>query len=160
MGLENEEKQEPLFLTGIPGIDAQHKEWFLLCDSLIDSLEKGTISFDLQYSLIQDLLERMKTHFVTEDNLMEMISFPKSAEHKAAHNDFFTRLAKEADAHKSNESSGNGNSGLSGFLRSLLEEIREHIAVFDKELTIHIESLMSLRKKYNITALKAQVLIE
>jgi len=143
------------FLTGIPGIDSQHTELVFMCDSLISRIEKENPTPDFINLSIQEIMGRFKFHFVTEENLMEMIGFPDTAKHKAEHKKIFNKLNKKLKTFKDTR-----KSGFTRFVRSFKESIRKHIYVYDRAYTAHIEKLMDLKKKYNITALKAQVLTE
>ena len=86
---------------------------------------------------------------------MEMIGFPDTAEHKAEHKKIFNKLTKKIKALKESK-----RVGFTRFVSSFKEAIHKHNNAYDRAYTVHIEKLMDLKNKYNITALKAQVLTE
>ena len=143
------------FLTGIPGIDSQHAEILFMCDALKNRIEEENPSPEFMNLSIQEIMHCFKSHTVTEENLLEMIGFPHAAKHKAEHKKIYSKLTKKNEALKKNK-----KVGVSRFVSSLRETIYNHVNVFDREYTIHIEKLMDLKKKYKITALKAQALTE
>ena len=155
MGGKPTVKLNPVYLTGIPGIDVQHEELFFTCDTLRKSSVRKNASLDSIIASAGEFLKNLKTHYTVEETLLEMIGFPKAAEHKAQHRKLFNVLKKEIKALKSNE-----NPEISRFAHSLQDALINHIAVSDREYTVHIESLIEMRKKFNITALKARILVE
>ena len=153
MGKEKNAKKDSFFITGIPGIDNQHDELIIMCKALQNRIEDKKTSPEFIDLSIQDIMGRFRSHYATEENLMEMIGFPAAQEHKAEHKKIFGKLAKKLKAHQENE-----KTDLSRFVSSFREEISEHIAVSDRKYAQHIEKLIALKKKFKITALKAQIL--
>ena len=155
MGKKKAAEPDSLFLTGIPGIDDQHAEMIFMCDSILNRIKKESPSQEVIDLSIQEIIGCFKSHIVTEENLLEMIGFPEAAVHKAEHKKIFSKLDK-----KKSELGANKKAGFSRFVSSFRETIFNHIDVFDREYTVHIEKLMGLKKKYKITALKAQTLTD
>ena len=143
--------QQPI--TGIPGIDEQHKEFFALLDALQDHLEKENPSFDFVCTSIQKIMESLKAHFAVEESLMEMIGFPKLGDHKIQHEKCYRQVS---DAVETLGKSKNLN--IIDTISSMRDAALEHVTVFDVEYSAHIENLIELKQKYNITAIKAQIL--
>lgn len=145
-------------LTGIPGIDKQHAEILFLCDTLQNRIEKENPSPELVNSsiqIIQEIMSQFKSHIVTEENLLEMIGFPGMAGHKAEHRKIFSKLNRKLKALEKSRESGFGRVAC-----AFRETLRSHVDISDREYIIHIDKLMSLKKKYKISSLRAQVLVE
>jgi len=147
-------KLTPACLTGIPGIDSQHNEIFLMFKVLLKRLVKKDISLAAAYSSVEEIMKCLKSHCSTEEHLLDMIGFPKALEHKTHHKKLLRKLNRELKIIESSK----GEIGC--FARTLWDIVRAHILDSDREYAIHIENLISMRKKYNITALKARVLVE
>jgi len=147
--LKIETKQH--FLTGIPGIDDQHKGIFLIIDTLLDSLKEKSLSSDSVRTTIHEILGNLKSHFSTEEKLMEMVGFSKVKEHKALHKNFLNMLAEELKNHKHADYEKIGH-----FVHTLRSSVFTHISIFDRDYVDFVEDLLTARKKFNITALKAQ----
>jgi len=144
------------YATGVPGIDIQHNELFCMCNALQKSLVKMTAPLpDSVYLSVQDIMKHLKSHCFTEESLLEMIGFPKTAEHKIQHKKLFNLFRRQLRALKNKDVSE-----INSFVSSLRETLINHVSVSDIEFSVHIETLMALRKKFNITALKARVLTE
>jgi len=137
-------------LTGIPGIDVQHKELFMMLDGFLNSLKTEKFSPDIIQAAIQDIFEHMRSHLFTEENLMEMVAFPKVADHKAQHKNIFNLLTEERKILKNLD-----NSKLSRFLCSYRNIALVHISIFDFEYANFIENAMAVKKKSSITAIRA-----
>jgi len=142
------------FLTGIPGIDAQHKEIFAMLDGFMNSLKKDKLSNDVMRACIQEMFGILRNHFTTEESLMEMISFPKAEEHKAQHRNFVNMLTGELKILENTD-----NAKLSRFAQSYRHIAHTHITVFDREYVNYLEKIMmASKKKSNITSLDVQAM--
>ena len=141
------------YIVGIPGIDDQHNDLFMQFTALLDYLEKENRSFDYIYASLQKITEALETHFSTEESLMEMICFTGIENHKNQHNRLHKQLSDISDT-LSREKDVQINQSL----YSLRDAKLEHIASGDAEYAVHIENLMALKQKFNITAVKAQSL--
>ena len=150
--LKNELKQH--YLTGIPGIDDQHKGIFLMLDSFLDSLREKDPSPDFIHTTIHAILGHLKSHFSTEEKLMEMVGFSKVKEHKALHKNFLNMLTDELKNFKDIE-----KEKISHFIHTLRSGVFTHISVFDRDYVEFVENLLSARGKFNITALQAQAVV-
>ena len=155
MGRKSAAKLKLSRSTGIPGIDIQHNELFAMLNSLLDILEKPDASTDSVIVSVEELVGAMKSHYSTEENLFLMINFPRIEEHKALHRKLLAQLRKVLKTLPKN-----GISGASVLLRVFCDDLIDHFAVYDREYSDHIEKLLSLRKKFNISALKARALVE
>ena len=136
--------------TGIPGIDAQHKELLIMIDGFIDSLKNNNPSTDIIHDTIQEILGALRSHFATEESLLEMIAYPKLDEHKSQHKNFINMITGELEILENTD-----NSKICRFIHSYRHIALTHIAVFDREYTDFIEQLMCARKKFKISAIQA-----
>lgn len=111
--------------TGIPAIDAQHKELFNQVEILLDSSKADRINKTL------DFLEGyVVKHFTTEEGLQRQINYAKMSQHKQAHSDFVTTFKKLKGEYLS---SGNSPIVAMKMTRAALDWLKEHIRGLDKE---------------------------
>jgi len=132
-------------ITGIPGIDIQHSELFLMLDGFINSLKDDKLSPDITRAVIQEMFEHLRSHLFTEECLLDMVDFPKANEHKAQHKNIINMLRGEMEILKDTD-----NSKLSRFMRSYRHIGLTHIMVFDREYVDYIETLMTSKKKFPV----------
>jgi hemerythrin len=89
----------------IQKIDDQHKNLISMAKDLQKAYEKGIAGYVLE-SILKDLIEYTKSHFETEEELMEKYSFPELEEHKREHDILANKvfaLQKEFHEKKSTE---------------------------------------------------------
>ena len=141
--------------TGIPGIDDQHNTLFILCRDLLAALEKNKASTDSSAADLKVIIENLKTHITTEENLLVMIGFPGLEDHKSRHNKLLVQLKELQKSLKTRDVSES-----SRMFKDFYDDMQTHLSVYDQEYTVHIEKLLSLRKKFNISALTARILVE
>ncbi|MBF0480934.1 MAG: hemerythrin family protein [Desulfovibrionaceae bacterium] len=77
--------------TGLTEIDAQHKRLVAMVNSLHEAMKIGK-SREMAAGLIGDLKNYAKTHFDTEEKLMERFKFPELAGHRVEHNRFIEKV--------------------------------------------------------------------
>ena len=140
-------------IVGIPGIDAQHRTLFRLCETLLRRLKKESFSKEIVTKSFNEIIDHLKNHFSTEENLFELIAYPKAEEHKAEHSNILEQILREETVLKNSD-----RAEAAYFISVFQETYLNHITVFDKPYTLHIEKLVSLGKKFKITTLKAQTL--
>jgi hemerythrin-like metal-binding protein len=148
-------KEETLYLTGIPGIDNQHRELAMAGNALCERLEKGTLSEEDIILSIESFLQQLKSHFLTEQNLLVMIGFPRIEEHKEDHEKLYALFFKGLTQVKRESIPDMYN-----FILSSRDSLFTHMSTFDMDYADYTENLIALRKKYNLTALQARVLAE
>ena len=139
------------YLSGIPGIDAQHKEIFLTLDGFINSLKDEKLPRDIVYATLQELYEHVRSHIFTEENLLDMISFPRAEDHKAQHRNFINLVTEEMKIIRETD-----YDKICRFMRSYRNIGLNHIAVFDHEYAEYITTLMSRKKKQSIVSLREE----
>ena len=143
-----------MFLTGIPGIDSQHEELFAKAYSILDNAKDGKLTSELAYRLIQDMIVSFKNHCATEEHLLDMIGLPDALVHKEMHKNLYNRFYRELNINKNIK-----KIDLTHFTKHILNDFLTHIEVFDKEYANHITKLVEIRTKFNITGLKARLLV-
>ncbi len=79
-------------LLGIQSLDEQHKEFYLIYNTLLASIAtRGQEPVDLS-PVIRDLYAYFISHFQLEELIMRHIDYPFLREHKKAHQDIFGSL--------------------------------------------------------------------
>jgi len=149
--MENELKLDLTqhYLCGIPGIDVQHKEMFQELDGFINALKDEHLPNDIVQATLQGLFEKLRSHIFTEEGLMDMVCFPRAADHKAQHRNFLNLLTEEMKILRETD-----NQTISRFMRSYRNIGITHISIFDREYVDHITVLMAKKKRYSIISLK------
>ena len=137
-------------LTGIPGIDAQHRGIIILLDAFLESLKKENLSPDLIYATLQEIIGSLRSHFSTEENFIGMISFPRTAEHKDMHNNLLNRLADEMQNLKSRE-----KEKVYEFIRTFRYNTVAHFSIYDMDYVAFVENLVHKEQKVSYDAVGA-----
>ena len=79
-------------LLGIQSIDDQHKEFYLIYNTLVGTISaRGQDPVDLS-PVIHELYAYFINHFQLEELIMRHIDYPFLREHKKAHRDIFASL--------------------------------------------------------------------
>lgn len=91
-----------LFNTNIKIIDEQHQGLVEILNSLYDSILIDNSSADLE-ELLEKLVNYTVIHFKTEEELLDKYNYPKTAEHKAEHNDLADKAKKYLKDYKSGD---------------------------------------------------------
>jgi hemerythrin len=119
--------------TGIPAIDAQHKELFRQVDILFDQSKKDRVPQTLKF-----LGEYVGKHFNDEQVLQAKSNYPKALAHKKMHTDFvaaFKKMKQEYDADPSSLTI------LLKINRAVADWLKNHIMIHDKEFAAYYKSL-------------------
>ena len=155
MGQADDAEPKQLNITGISGIDTQHGEFIALYDELLDYLGKEALSFDFVYDSLQKIMKNLKSHFSTEEKLMEMTGFPGAEKHKSLHKKLYKQFSDTVKAVKKTK-----DINITDIVRAMRDADMEHIRLYDAEYVSHVENLITLGEKYNITSVRAQTLIK
>ena len=140
-------------IIGIPGIDAQHDEFFRMCEAVLERLKRDSFAPDVVSKSFNEIIDHLKNHFFTEENLFEIIGFPKAEEHKTEHVNLLAQILREEAILKNSD-----KAEAAYFISTFKESFMNHIMAFDKPYTGHIEKLVAIGKKFKITTLRAQTL--
>lgn len=81
------------YATGIPGIDAQHKNLFAAARELHAALSAGQAR-EMTSSLLDRLIQYTVAHFQHEEELMERHRYPELFQHRAEHEDLKRQAAQ------------------------------------------------------------------
>jgi len=82
---------EEKYSVGVQLIDDQHKKMFATINELIDAI-RTTPTKEKLMGIIGQLVQYKKFHFATEERYFDEFHYEKTAEHKAAHNEFNDNL--------------------------------------------------------------------
>jgi hemerythrin-like metal-binding protein len=118
----------------------------------INNLKNTNPSPDIVWETVQCILSHLRSHLSAEENLMEMIAFPKAEEHKTQHKNILDMLAGEMSVLREKD-----NDKIRRFVKSYRHIAFTHISVYDREYVNFIENLMSARKKFNISSVRPEV---
>ena len=82
------------YSVGIKLIDDQHKELFNLVNDMYNHVNNDDEAAERAYfqSVIRQVVGYVKTHFATEEKIMEKTRFQGYAEHKKVHDSFILRV--------------------------------------------------------------------
>jgi hemerythrin len=72
------------YSIGVAEIDAQHRRLFSLADELHSAMNTGK-GKDVMAQVLQNLINYTKSHFATEEQLMQRCAYKDFAAHKAQH---------------------------------------------------------------------------
>ena len=118
--------------TGITLIDDQHKMLVSLINQLHQACRNGNVVETTFVQVLHRVVEYVKLHFTTEQQVMEKMKYPGIKEHKKEH---------EILVNKIFETAKNFNDGKRfvphNFARSLREWVLSHIAVIDKQYALY-----------------------
>jgi len=131
--------------VGIGFMDEQHRKIIDIINELYQSLfvadmggteqEKEKEASAAIKKSIRAAVEYVKVHFSTEEAIMNKISFPRYAEHKARHEDFARRVLQDVVRFES----GDKRVGMQ-LVTFLRDWLLEHVAVSDKDLAVYAKS--------------------
>ncbi|HUK24056.1 MAG TPA: bacteriohemerythrin [Terriglobales bacterium] len=69
----------------VPKIDSQHQHLFQLVNELHDAMTKGRAN-EVMGAILNELVTYTKTHFQTEEELMQSKNYPDLEAHRSEHN--------------------------------------------------------------------------
>ena len=112
--------------------------------------EEERLYFD---EVIQQALDYVKSHFVTEERCMLAGNFPGYSEHKQTHDEFTFNVIKSVNEFKSGKVLV-----LEKFADFLKEWILNHIAVMDKQYNIYFRKTAVIGRDGKLNAVLANVI--
>jgi hemerythrin len=129
------------YSVGIQLIDDQHKGLIDITNNLFNHVtgneEEERAFFD---GVVQQALDYVKNHFVTEEKCMLATKFPGYSEHKRTHDEFTLTVIKSV-----NESRNGKSPPLEKFAEFLKEWILSHIAVMDKQYSHYYKKISAIK---------------
>lgn len=124
----------PEYSLGHESIDGQHKRLFALANDLHTAMTQGKGKGALSETL-ERLVAYTKTHFASEEHLMQTHHYPEYPQHKAAHDALTARVIefqKEFEA---------GRVGMTIELLQFLKDwLRTHIGETDHKVAAFLKS--------------------
>lgn len=128
------------FSIGVEVIDEQHKELFARTNRLLEACQEGR-GREVVGETLEFLGDYVKTHFATEEGLMEKYGYPEFATHKRLHEGFteaFQRLKEEA-------AKGSGLTLVTQVNKTIVDWWINHILKVDKKLGVFLQEKMQKR---------------
>ena len=127
------------YTIGIPHIDSQHLQ---LLD-IINDLHKACCESDSKAleqfrQAVRDTVTYVKTHFSSEEQIMEKFSYPDMSEHKKIHSEFAQEILGVAVSFEEGKKLVPNN-----FVRFLKDYVLSHIAIVDAKLGAYIQELQN-----------------
>lgn len=120
------------YSVGNEKIDSQHKKLFNIVTRLHKAKENKETE-NVITVLLDELVEYVKTHFETEEEIMENCSYPELQEHKTEHLDFTLKMLDFTEDYKDKDKL---SSEILDFLKTW---IKEHIIGTDKKYVPYIK---------------------
>ncbi|MCL2242984.1 MAG: bacteriohemerythrin [Treponema sp.] len=130
------------FSVGIKLIDDQHQGLFDITNNLYSHVtgneDEERAYFD---EVINQALDYVKNHFVTEEKCMLATNFPDYHKHKKTHDEFTFTVLRSVNEFKSGKSIV-----LEKFAGFLKEWILSHIAVMDKQYSLYFRKIAAIKR--------------
>jgi len=126
------------FDTGIKDMDMQHRKLVQILNQYFDAMKSGQARDILDVSL-RELANYTKSHFVSEERLMEKFQYPQLEDHRKTH----LELTKQVNEILSKLKEGRmiNSVNLSSFLK---EWLINHILVSDKQYGQYINTRIAM----------------
>jgi hemerythrin len=125
------------YSVGVPLIDEQHKGLIEATNELFVNCLRGGEAAEMYFmKTIQGAVKYVKTHFTTEEVIMERLKYPEFAVHKKEHEDFVAEVLKQVNAFV--EAKTFTPLDFAQYLRTW---VLTHIAKSDKRYAAYFDSL-------------------
>jgi hemerythrin-like metal-binding protein len=112
--------------TGVGSIDAEHRLQVTLVNAIEELVRQGKDA-ELTGKTLGQLVEFTNVHFLSEELMMRLYSYPQHDAHKIEH----ARLIQQVSSVQQHLSSGDSRSALEG-VRELHEWLTKHIKSMDQ----------------------------
>jgi hemerythrin len=122
----------PAWETGIPLIDAQHRQLLMQFDALLVAIHEDRSNERIP-GLLAFLGDYVNTHFSAEEEKMEVSQYPGFNGHKAIHDDMRAQVAKLADDYQTDPSVMTEK-----VLDYLTDWLIDHINEHDRKMARHL----------------------
>lgn len=134
------------YYTGLPEVDRQHEELFVLINRLHDATTDRGAIVDQAF---EDLREYVREHFGTEEKLMAEAGVDAAhyAEHRAAHAGFVARIDRLWQRHLDGR-----DSAADELLEFLTHWLVQHIMHTDRKMALEIHTRMGTQAPHNMFA--------
>ena len=125
------------YIVGNETIDGQHRELVRLTNEFYRGVQMGGVMAKVYFlQTIKGAVNYVKTHFVSEEDIMQKINYPLYNEHKKQHEDFIIHLTQQIRVFENDD-----NPDPAGFVKYLMNWILQHIADSDKKYMPYLEKL-------------------
>ena len=125
------------YLVGNEQIDEQHKGLVKMTNEFYAGVQMGGVMAKVFFmKTIQGAVQYVKTHFATEEEIMEKAGYPQYEEHKKQHEDFVAEVAEQVQIFVKED-----NPNPAGFVKYLMDWVLHHIAESDKKYMPFIAKL-------------------
>lgn len=115
------------YSIGVQEIDAQHRRLFSLADELHSAMNSGK-GKEILEQVLHNLVTYTKTHFASEERLMQKCGYAELPAHKAQHDSLTQQVVKLQDDFKA------GKAMLSVEVMQFLSNwLRHHIGSTDRK---------------------------
>jgi hemerythrin len=133
--------------VGVRIIDDQHKGLLNLVNDLFNHVT-GNEEEEAAYfaKVIQQAVQYVKVHFMTEEKIMIHTKFPGYAEHKKAHDAFVLAVVDNVKNFRSSK-----KLALMDFTKFLKEWILTHIAIMDKQYFNYFKQIATRKADGKLT---------
>ena len=122
------------FLVGEETIDSQHKELVRLTNEFYSGALMGGVMAKVFFmQTIKGAMHYVKTHFATEEELMQKLGYPFFHEHKKQHENFISEVTQQILIFEEED-----NPDPVGFVHYLMSWVLNHIAESDKKYSSYI----------------------
>jgi hemerythrin len=122
------------FLVGNEKIDAQHKELVRMTNEFYAGVQMGGIVAKVFFmKTIQGAVQYIKTHFATEEEVIQNAEYPLFEEHKKQHEDFVAEVGRQIQIFETED-----HPDPAGFVKFLMDWVTQHIANSDKKFAPYI----------------------
>ena len=142
------------YSMGIKLIDDQHKGLLDFVNELFNHVtgdeEEERVYFD---GVIQQALEYVSVHFVTEEECMRAENFPGYAVHHMAHNEFKMAIIKSVNGFKAGE-----KLVLVEFARFLENWVLTHVAEMDKKYSLFFRKTGALKHNGKLSSALEEII--
>ena len=106
------------FLVGHEKIDEQHKELVRMANEFYAGVQMGGVVAKVFFmKTIQGAVQYVKTHFATEEDIMQKSEYPLFEEHKGQHENFVAEVAQNVQAFETED-----YPDPAGFVKYLVED--------------------------------------
>jgi hemerythrin len=130
-------KWDNAYSVGIELIDDQHKELVRMTNELSLGCQKGGSEAEIYFmKVIQGAVKYVKTHFTTEEIIMDRLKYPEYLEHKKEHEGFVAEVLRDVKAFEKG-----GKLVPLEFAQFLQKWVLNHIAKSDKRYAAFFEDL-------------------
>lgn len=125
------------FLVGNRIIDEQHMELVKMANEFYANCQAGGVIAKVSFlNTLKGAVHYVKTHFSTEEEIMQKIQFPDFEIHKKRHDEFVSEVQEQAKMFENED-----NPNPAKFVKYLMDWVVEHIAAMDKKYVPYIARL-------------------